>query len=73
MSTLEGRYLVTGGAGFVGSHCVLKLIEAGATVVVLDNLRQGHREAIPDGVTLSMPRALIPEGGWVSIMTRRRT
>ena len=52
MKRLEGRYLVTGGAGFVGSHCVLKLIEAGAQVVVLDNLRQGHRAAVPDGVPL---------------------
>jgi UDP-glucose 4-epimerase len=49
---LEGRYLVTGGAGFVGSHCVLKLLDAGADVVVLDNLRQGHRAAIPEGARL---------------------
>ena len=52
VSTVEGRYLVTGGAGFVGSHCVLKLLDAGAEVVILDNLRQGHRDAVPEGVTL---------------------
>jgi UDP-glucose 4-epimerase len=41
-----GRYLVTGGAGYVGSHVVLALVERGDEVVVLDNLRQGHRAAI---------------------------
>jgi UDP-glucose 4-epimerase len=46
------RYLVTGGAGFVGSHVVLALAERGAELVVLDNLRQGHRGAIPAGVRL---------------------
>lgn len=41
------RYLVAGGAGFVGSHAVLSLLDAGHEVVVLDNLSTGHREAIP--------------------------
>jgi UDP-glucose 4-epimerase len=40
-------FLVTGGAGYVGSHCVAALIERGARVVVLDNLQQGHRAAVP--------------------------
>ena len=38
--------LVTGGAGYIGSHCVLALQEAGFRVVVLDNLVYGHREFI---------------------------
>ena len=46
------RYLVTGGAGYVGSHVVLALQERGAEVAVLDDLRQGHRAAVPAGVRL---------------------
>jgi UDP-glucose 4-epimerase len=39
--------LVTGGAGFVGSHCVAELIARQYNVVVFDNLQQGHRAAVP--------------------------
>ena len=43
------KVLVTGGAGYIGSVAVERLIAAGESVVVLDNLSQGHREAIhPD-------------------------
>jgi len=38
--------LVTGGAGYVGSHCVKELSQRGYDVVVLDNLSQGHRKAV---------------------------
>jgi len=38
------RVLVTGGAGFIGSHIVTRLVEAGHTVRVLDNLTTGKRE-----------------------------
>jgi len=41
--------LVTGGAGYIGSHCVAALIERGADVVVADNLSKGHREALKGG------------------------
>lgn len=44
------KVLVVGGAGYIGSHCVRQLIEAGHQPVVLDNLVFGHREAIPEGV-----------------------
>ena len=38
--------LVTGGAGYIGSHVVLQLTERGAEVVVVDNLSTGFREAL---------------------------
>lgn len=44
--------LVTGGAGYIGSHAVLALHDAGWPVVVADNLSNGRREAVPEGVTL---------------------
>jgi UDP-glucose 4-epimerase len=44
--------LVTGGAGYIGSHMVLELADAGERVVVLDNLSTGHRWAVPEGVPL---------------------
>ena len=40
------RILVTGGAGYIGSHCVAELCEAGHEVVVVDNLSEGHRKAV---------------------------
>jgi UDP-glucose 4-epimerase len=44
--------LVTGGAGYIGSHAVLALRDAGWPVAVIDNLTTGFRFAIPDGVPL---------------------
>jgi UDP-glucose 4-epimerase len=37
--------LVTGGAGYIGSHAVKALVRAGHRVVIYDNLSAGHREA----------------------------
>jgi len=51
---MRKNILVTGGAGYIGSHSVLALHEAGYKVIVLDNLIYGHREIIEtiDGVEL---------------------
>jgi UDP-glucose 4-epimerase len=42
--------LVTGGAGYIGSHAVLALLDAGWPVAVIDNLVTGFRFAVPEGV-----------------------
>ena len=44
--------LVTGGAGYIGSHAVLALKDAGHTPVVIDNLTTGFRWAVPADVSL---------------------
>ncbi|HEX4723650.1 MAG TPA: UDP-glucose 4-epimerase GalE [Pseudonocardiaceae bacterium] len=43
------RLLVTGGAGYAGSVCAARLIEAGHEVVVVDDLSTGHADAVPAG------------------------
>jgi UDP-glucose 4-epimerase len=57
--------LVTGGAGYIGSHMVLALLDAGDKVVVVDNLSTGFRSAVP-------PPAILVEGnvGDQALVTR---
>ncbi len=43
---MNGKILVTGGAGYIGSHTVLQLLEAGFSVVVLDNFSNSSRSVI---------------------------
>jgi UDP-glucose 4-epimerase len=70
------RFLVTGGAGYVGSHIVAALVDRGDRVVVLDNLRQGHRAAVPDGVQLVVADladaaavdAVLSDGPWDGVL-----
>ncbi len=52
MDLSSSHILVTGGAGFIGSHCVDALVAAGARVTVVDDLSSGRAERVPEGVDL---------------------
>ena len=54
--------LVTGGAGYIGSHTVLRLLEDGHPVVVLDNLSNGSREALRRVEALTGRQVVFEEG-----------
>ncbi|ACI50439.1 UDP-glucose 4-epimerase [Gluconacetobacter diazotrophicus PA1 5] len=74
--THQSRFLITGGAGYVGSHVVAALRDEGHKVVVFDNLRTGHRESVPEDVALIegdlVDRALIDsvlaDGPWDGVL-----
>jgi len=54
MAVVGKRILVTGGAGFIGSHSVACLQDAGHEVLVLDDLSTGHRTNLPDDRVLTV-------------------
>ena len=71
----NARILVTGGAGYIGSHAVKQLGEAGHAVTVLDNLSTGRREAVLSGELIvgdvgdaKMLDAVLGEGRFDAVM-----
>jgi UDP-glucose 4-epimerase len=52
MKRNKRRVLVTGGAGFIGSHVVDAYLAAGDEVWIVDDLSSGRRENVPDGAEL---------------------
>lgn len=60
--------LLTGGAGYIGSHTLLRLLEEGYEVVVLDDLSNGHVEAIRAAERISKKTCTFIEG---SVLSRR--
>jgi len=48
-STSVLKLVITGGAGYIGSVCAARLLEAGHQVTVVDDLSTGHRDAVPEG------------------------
>lgn len=68
---MADRVLVTGGAGFIGSHVADAYLARGCAVTVLDNLSSGRRENVPDGAEFVQAdirspeaRALLATGGF---------
>src|SRR5262245_27347566 len=47
---IEGRILITGGAGAIGSNIARKLVALANDVIVIDDLSSGYRDLIPEGV-----------------------
>ncbi|RYD73535.1 MAG: SDR family NAD(P)-dependent oxidoreductase, partial [Sphingobacteriales bacterium] len=43
---MQGKILVTGGTGYIGSHTVVELIHAGFEVIIIDSLENSHKEVL---------------------------
>src|SRR5438105_1209622 len=56
------RYLVTGGAGFIGSHLVEELLRRGESVRVADNFSTGKRENLPSGSKIDLVEGDLADG-----------
>ena len=60
---MAGQYLVTGGAGFIGSNYVHRLLSRGETVTIFDNLSRGRLAQEPGLAARNVWRAGFPFGG----------
>jgi UDP-glucose 4-epimerase len=58
---MSGRVLVTGGAGFIGSHIAEAYLRGGWEVVILDDLSRGHEKNVPKGATFVKADIRSPE------------
>jgi len=65
------RILVTGGAGYIGSHTVRLLLNQGHEVTVVDNLSKGHRHNVPAGLLYELDVA--DTASLADLMRRKRT
>ena len=64
------KVLVVGGAGYIGSHMVLRLLEQQHEVIVLDDLSSGHADAVPPG--LLVPGSIADNALLDSLFARRK-
>lgn len=72
---VDETVLVTGGAGFIGSHTVERLLQAGRRVVVLDDFSTGTREnlaAVLDHERLTVMEGDVSDGLWASLADYRQ-
>jgi UDP-glucose 4-epimerase len=76
MTQMPNKYLVTGGAGYVGSHLVAALLDRGDHVTVIDSLRTGHRAAVPQGAVfvhadladIDAIEPILANGPWTAVL-----
>ncbi len=65
------RWLVTGGAGFIGAHVVHSLLRSGREAVVVDDLSTGYRSRVPSGVEL-VPMSVLDTAALTDVLRRTR-
>ncbi|MFC3957593.1 NAD-dependent epimerase/dehydratase family protein [Halovivax cerinus] len=72
MDLSSGRVLVTGGAGFIGSHLVERLVDGGADVTVVDDFSNGDADRLPDATTVVQADLREPDAldGWLAGIDR---